>query len=109
MKEGEIEKYGIDPQGYSISQPLPKPKKVWAKKSDREPSASEVAQIEGEKQIIKSMKEDRHQLLYDVAIKMRSCGYSRDRIEQNLREVAGDNRKLEGKVKGIMKSLEKYG
>lgn len=70
---------------------------------------SEREWIESTKQRLKSMTEGRHHPFWEFAVDLRSLGLSRAQIENELRDVAGNDNKMKGKAQGIIKSLKDMG
>ena len=55
------------------------------------------------------MNEGRHRPFFDYAVLLARAGLGRDEIELKLKEIAGPERKMRRKIRGILKSLSKYG
>jgi hypothetical protein len=73
---------------------------------DRSPTVEEV--IDAYEWELKSMKEGRHQLFFELAVKLRSQGKTLDDIELEVYRIAGRDPKMREKAKWIMESLRRY-
>jgi len=57
---------------------------------------------------IQSMDSDRHRPFFDCAVGMRTRGIPLNQIENYCNQIAGNDKKMKLKVKGIMNSLSNY-
>ena len=67
------------------------------------------AEIESTETELRGMNEGRHRPFFDYAVLLARAGLGRDEIELKLEEIAGPERKMRKKIRGILKSLSKYG
>jgi hypothetical protein len=107
FKPGEFERHAIDPLWYASTRSQPDIK--FTRSTTKGPSAEQLAEIDSLATKIKGRKEGRHHPFFDLAVRMRSAGFSPFEIERGLMNVAGNDNKMKGKVRGAMKSLKEYG
>ncbi len=104
----EFEKYAIDPFGYGLTRIEPARTRSYTSRR-KEATPEQLAEIQKLADQIKGMKEGRHDAFFDLGVKMRSAGFSPSEIECRLMGVAGNDNKMLGKARDIMKSLKGYG
>ena len=107
----DFARHAFDPTKYEVAPPEPvAPQAPTAARTapPRNPTRSWPDSVVAMQKEIREMFEDRHQVFFDMAVKLRSMGHSLDQIEQILLDTADYDPKLERKARDIMVSLRKY-
>src|SRR5262249_26841443 len=118
IRQGEFERYAIDPTTYLRTTPESDIKIRTLnpdKRANRRSGKEELSEEEKVKiavdwvEKIWAMTEDRRVPFFEMGVDLVCHGFSYDETEEWLTYTAGDDRKLIKKIKGIMKSLKKEG
>ena len=101
----EIARYGIDPEQYwKTSKPTPTVTEGIGREVGTTPD--DIHELGA---TIKTMKEGRHKLFFELARKLASHYRDRGSVERHLATVAGNDNKLQKKARDAVESLCKYG